>query len=50
MQRGPSLIMLMLATGVSPIADAVGLGDIHIDSALNEPLEAQIDIFGVDQD
>ncbi len=50
MQRGPSLIMLMLATGVSPIADAVGLGDIHIDSALNEPLAAQIDIYGASQD
>ncbi len=50
MRRIPRLTILMLATGVSPIADAVGLGDIHIDSALNEPLTAQIDIFGANQD
>ncbi|MGO9994427.1 MAG: FimV family protein, partial [Steroidobacteraceae bacterium] len=31
-------------------ARALGLGDIRIDSALNEPLSAQIDIVGATRD
>jgi FimV-like protein len=38
--------MLMLAMSLPGAAKALGLGDIRIDSALNEPLSAQIDIVG----
>jgi pilus assembly protein FimV len=38
--------MLMLAMSLPGAVRALGLGDIRIDSALNEPLSAQIDIVG----
>jgi pilus assembly protein FimV len=38
--------LFTLSLGVPALAGAVGLGDIHLASALNEPLSAQIDIVG----
>jgi pilus assembly protein FimV len=46
MSRGPYPILLMLAMSLPGAARALGLGDIRVDSALNEPLSAQIDIVG----
>ena len=46
MPRGPYPLLLTLAITLSGRVDAVGLGDIHVDSALNEPLSAQIEIVG----
>lgn len=46
MPRGPYPLLLTLAMTLSGRVDAVGLGDIHVDSALNEPLSAQIEIVG----
>ena len=40
----PSL--LALAISLPGSADALGLGDIRVESALNEPLSVQIDIVG----
>src|SRR5271163_317436 len=44
MTRGLHLLLLTLALALPGAAGAVGLGDIRVDSALNEPLTAQIDI------
>jgi FimV-like protein len=38
--------MLMMALAMPGAAQAIGLGDIHVDSALNERLVAQIEIIG----
>jgi pilus assembly protein FimV len=38
--------MLMMALSVPGAAHAIGLGDIHVDSALNEDFAAEIDIVG----
>jgi len=38
--------MLMMALALPGAAHALGLGEIHVDSALNEPLAAEIDIVG----
>ncbi|MGC2031454.1 MAG: hypothetical protein WA642_15645, partial [Steroidobacteraceae bacterium] len=38
--------MLMMALAMPGAAHALGLGDIHVDSALNERLVAEIDIVG----
>ena len=38
--------LLMLALSLPELAQALGLGDIRVDSRLNEPLSAQIDIIG----
>jgi pilus assembly protein FimV len=46
MSRGPYPMLLMLAMSLPGAARALGLGDIRISSALNEPLSAQIDIVG----
>jgi pilus assembly protein FimV len=46
MSRGPYPILLILAMSLPGAAKALGLGDIRVDSALNEPLSAQIDIVG----
>jgi pilus assembly protein FimV len=46
MSRGPYPILLMLAMSLPGAVKALGLGDIRVDSALNEPLSAQIDILG----
>lgn len=50
MSRGPYPIILMLAMSLPSAAKALGLGDIRVDSALNEPLSAQIDIVGATRD
>ena len=50
MSRGPYPVILLLAMSMPGAAKAVGLGDIRIDSALNEPLSAQIDIVGATRD
>ena len=50
MSRGPYPILLMLAMSLPGAVRALGLGDIRIESALNEPLSAQIDIVGATRD
>lgn len=50
MSRGPYPILLMLAMSLPGAAKSLGLGDIRVDSALNEPLSAQIDIVGATRD
>src|SRR6267142_6509340 len=46
MPRGPYPALLMLAMSLPGAARALGLGDIRVNSALNEPLSAQIDLMG----
>src|SRR5882724_1511349 len=46
MSSGKNPLALMVALSVPGAAHALGLGDIHIDSALNERLAAEIDIVG----
>src|ERR1700721_466044 len=46
MSSGKNPLMLMMALSVPSAAHALGLGDIHVDSALNERLAAEIDIVG----
>jgi FimV-like protein len=50
MSRGPYPILLMLAMSLPGAVRALGLGEIRVDSALNEPLSAQIDIVGATRD
>src|SRR5580658_5623678 len=50
MSRGSYPILLLLAMSLPGAARAIGLGEIHVDSALNEPLSAQIDIVGATRD
>jgi pilus assembly protein FimV len=50
MSRGPYPILLMLAMSLPGAVKALGLGEIRINSALNEPLSAQIDIVGATRD
>jgi len=50
MSRGSYPILLLLAMSLPGAARAIGLGEIHVDSALNEPLQAQIDIVGATRD
>ncbi|MGO9514328.1 MAG: FimV family protein [Steroidobacteraceae bacterium] len=44
MSRGLNPFLLALALALPGAAGAVGLGDIRVESSLNEPLTAQIDI------
>lgn len=46
MSSGQNPLVLMMALSLPGAAHALGLGDIHVDSKLNEPLAAQIDIVG----
>jgi pilus assembly protein FimV len=46
MSNGKNPLMLMMALSMPGAAHALGLGDIHVDSALNERLAAEIDIVG----
>ena len=46
MSNGKNPLMLMMALSMPGAAHAIGLGDIHVDSALNERLAAEIDIVG----
>jgi pilus assembly protein FimV len=46
MSRRQKPLVLMMALSLPGAAHALGLGEIHVDSALNEPLAAEIDIVG----
>src|SRR5450432_2307191 len=46
MSNGKNPLMLMMALSMPGAANALGLGDIHVDSGLNERLAAEIDIVG----
>jgi len=46
MSNGQNPLVLMMALSLPSAAHALGLGDIHVDSKLNEPLAANIDIVG----
>ncbi len=46
MSSGKNPLMLMMALSMPGAANAIGLGDIHVDSGLNERLAAEIDIVG----
>ena len=46
MSSGKNPLMLMMALSMPGAAHAIGLGEIHVDSALNERLAAEIDIVG----
>ncbi len=46
MSRGQNPLFWMMACTLPSAGHALGLGDIHVDSALNEPLAAEIDIVG----
>ena len=46
MSNGKNPLMLMMALTMPGASHALGLGDIHVDSALNERLAAEIDIVG----
>jgi FimV-like protein len=46
MSRGHNPLLWMMACTLPSAGHALGLGDIHVDSALNEPLAAEIDIVG----
>jgi pilus assembly protein FimV len=43
-------LTLILALALPAAVQALGLGDIHVKSALNEPLDAQVDIVGATAD
>jgi pilus assembly protein FimV len=46
MSNGKNPLMLMMALSMPGAGHALGLGEIHVDSGLNERLSAQIDIVG----
>ncbi len=46
MSSGKNPLVLMMALSIPGAAQALGLGDIHVDSGLNERLAAEIDIVG----
>ena len=46
MPRGQNPLVLMMALSLPGAAQALGLGEIHVNSALNEPLAADIEILG----
>jgi pilus assembly protein FimV len=46
MSRGQNPLVLMMALSLPGAAQALGLGEIHVNSALNEPLAADIEIVG----
>ncbi len=46
MSNGKNPLMMMMALSMPGAAHALGLGDIHVDSRLNERLTAEIDIIG----
>src|SRR5258708_1972176 len=50
MSNGKSPLMWMMALTMPGASHALGLGDIHVDSALNERLAAEIDIVGASAD
>jgi pilus assembly protein FimV len=46
MPHGKTALTLMMALALPGAAQALGLGEIHLNSALNEPLAADIEIVG----
>jgi FimV-like protein len=50
MSRGQNPLIWMMAVTLPSAGHALGLGEIHVDSALNEPLTAEIDIVGATAD
>src|ERR1700733_11426351 len=46
MSRGQKPLVLMMALSLPGAAHALELGEIHVNSALNEPLAADIEILG----
>jgi FimV-like protein len=50
MSRGHNPLLWMMAAALPTAGHALGLGEIHVDSALNEPLAAEIDIVGATPD
>jgi pilus assembly protein FimV len=46
MSSGKNPLMLMMALSIPGAGHALGLGEIHVDSGLNERLAAEIDIVG----
>jgi pilus assembly protein FimV len=50
MSSGKNPLMLMMALSMPGASHALGLGDIHVASGLNERLAAQIDILGATAD
>jgi pilus assembly protein FimV len=46
MSRGQNPLVLMMALSLPGAAHALGLGEIHVNSSLNEPLAADIEILG----
>jgi pilus assembly protein FimV len=46
MSHGKTVLTLMMALALPGAVQALGLGEIHLDSALNEPLAADIDLVG----
>ncbi len=50
MSRGSYPWLLTLALALPGAAGAIGLGEIRVQSALNEPLSAEIDIVGATED
>src|SRR5271154_5105296 len=43
--------LMLMACLLSPsLSWALGLGEIHLNSALNEPMNAEIDLIGADPD
>src|SRR5271170_4890718 len=46
MSSGKNPLVLMMALSMPGAANALGLGDIHVESGLNERLAAEIDIVG----
>jgi FimV-like protein len=46
MSRGQNPLVWMMALSLPGAANALGLGEIHVNSSLNEPLAAEIDIVG----
>ena len=50
MPNGKNPLLLMMALAMPGAADALGLGDIHVDSQLNERLAAEIGLIGATDD
>jgi pilus assembly protein FimV len=46
MPHAKTALILIVAFALPGAAEALGLGEIHVDSALNEPLAAEVDIVG----
>jgi FimV-like protein len=50
MPHTKTALILLVAFALPSATEALGLGEIHVDSALNEPLAAEVDIVGATAD